>query len=375
MFHFDRPLHKRSTMKIYAFLLSTLFFAGIFQSCSSSRQLPEELADTYYGFLPCADCPGISYTLDLQTNGQYHLTMDYYDRESTFESVGEFTYENDRIMLYADEKITGQYEFEGDKLIHLDGDGNRIMTDLAPYYILYKGNPSKAEMPEELANSLDTSTYIYKGTGNEPFWMVRITQDNSLFFKGLMEKEMEFEVPIDERTVSEDHRIVTYSAKDGLYALDVRIIHQQCQDDMSGFYFPTTLHVILTIDGQEYELNGCGEFTDQHRLNGFWELEKIGDTEMTTVTPTLIVDLADGKIYGNAGCNRYFGSIGNVTTSTIHFTQAGSTKMACPEMSIENQYMELISQDNIAWSISEDGRLTLSGSTGDFEFKRSEKAE
>lgn len=72
--------------------------------------------------------------------------MDYYDRESTFTEDGKFTYENDKLNLYSDGKITSRFESEGDKLISLDTDDNRIQSELAPYYILYKTDPDKANL-------------------------------------------------------------------------------------------------------------------------------------------------------------------------------------------------------------------------------------
>lgn len=334
--------------------------------------MPEGLADTYYGFLPCADCPGISYTLELQKNGRYHLLMDYYDRESTFESDGKYTYEEGKLKLYTDNNVTGQFEFEGEKLIHLDGDGNRITTDLAPNYILYKGDASRAEMPENFGMNQDS--YLYKGTGNEPFWMVQITKNNSLYFKGLMEKEMEFEVPIDESTVSEDHRTLTYSGKDGAHALVVRIIHEQCQDNMSGFYFPTTLQVKLTLDGKTHNLNGCGEFIGKYGLNGLWKLDKIDEMDVSSSPITLSINLTESRISGHAGCNRYFGTIGQVTQNTIGFNEVGSTKMACPDMSLEDRFLKFLTRSDIQWAMDENGQLVLGSESGQFVFSRTDKS-
>ena len=361
-------------MKFYAFLLSTLFFTGIFQSCSTTNRLPRDLSDKYYGFLPCADCPGISYTLDLRPNGQYHQTMEYYERATTYDSHGKYTYENGKIKLYADEKVAGQFEFEGDNLIHLDGDGNRITTNLAPYYILYKGDPSRAEMPEELSSSGEDSPYIFKGTGNEPFWMVQVKPDGVLYFKGLMETDLEFEVPITSTDVSEDGHTTTYAGEKAGHALEVVIDHERCQDNMSGFYFPTTLQVKLTLDGKTQNLEGCGEFTGQHALNGYWKLDKLDEMDVTSSPITLFINLTDGRIAGHAGCNRYFGSIDEVTPDIVRFKGVGSTKMACPDMTLENRFLGLFSDTDIQWSIDESGQLVMTSTAGEYVFSRTGKS-
>ncbi len=341
-------------------------------SCSTSRQIPNELADTYYGFLPCADCPGISYTLELQKDGHYNLTMDYYDRESTFTSDGKFTYENNKVNLYTENRITSQFEREGNMLISLDGDGNRIQSDLAPHYNLYKGDPSKAEMPDDFGRG--TSNLAYKGTGNEPFWMVQITTENTIRFSGLMETgEIEWEVPVTETRMSDDNQSMVYTGKEGLNALEITILNKPCQDDMSGHDFTTTLEVHVSTADLDKNLKGCGEYLNKFQLNGTWRLEKIDGQAITSSAPTLGIFFTEGRIAGSAGCNRYFGSLDEATDNSIKFNQVGATQMACPDMSLESQYLNLLNQSDIQWEIDDKGLLILSSNAGNFVFGRTEK--
>lgn len=66
---------------------------------------------TYTGVLPCADCPGIEYQLDLLTNHRYRQRMDYQDRDAVFNSHGHW------------------YVLEGGKLLVLRAAG----TDASPW--------------------------------------------------------------------------------------------------------------------------------------------------------------------------------------------------------------------------------------------------
>lgn len=359
-------------MKLQSYLFISTLATFILWSCSPANRLPEDLIDTYYGFLPCADCPGISYILELKSDGQYNLSMDYYDRDAIFESEGEYVYEDDKLYLFSDGSVTSQFEFEGDNLIALDGEGNRINTNLASLYILYKGDSTKSEMPEQMKTNLNQP--LYKGTGNEPFWMVQVKK-NTLHFKGLMDKEREFETPITSTMLSKDGNSIIYTGKSDSQDLTVRITHSRCQDNMSGIYFPTTLYVeVQTTDMDRQKLNGCGGFIGQYRLNGNWTLNTI-DGQKPASMPTLSIYLPDGKISGSAGCNRYFGSIDSVTDTMIRFNEAGATKIACPDMSIERQYMDLLTKQDITWTIGADDLLTLNSSAGTFVFSRSDESQ
>lgn len=357
-------------MKNSLLTFASLCIISLSFSCSASKNSVKSIADTYYGFLPCADCPGISYILDLTENGQYNLTMDYYERESTFTNKGKFTYENNQLTLHSNGEVSARFEREGNNLLYLDMKGNRIQSELSSYYILYKGNPDKAEMPINFGR--ENSTYIYKGTGNEPFWMVQITKENTMKFSGLMGSgEVEWEVPVTSTKLSDDSQSILYSGKKGPNALEVRIINEPCQDNMSGHYFASTLEVKYVSGDQVEQLQGCGSFLNEYALTGIWRLISApGNPSISNEEITLGLYLPGDQIAGNAGCNRYFGSIDKVTDSYIQFSQVGATKMACPDMSLEDRYLRLLSRESIQWSLSGDDELTLSKNGDRFVFER-----
>lgn len=70
-------------------------------------------------------------------------------------------------------------------------------------------------------------------------------------------------------------------------------------------------------------------------------------------TPTLNIEGV--KVNGNAGCNSYFGSV-STDASTGKFTasQVGSTRMACDNMSVEKNFLDMIQKAN---------KYVVSGST------------
>ncbi len=62
-------------------------------------------------------------------------------------------------------------------------------------------------------------------------------------------------------------------------------------------------------------------------------------------TPTLNIDGA--KVNGNAGCNSYFGTLStDAASGTFTASQLGSTKMACDNMTVEQNFMSMMQKAN-----------------------------
>jgi heat shock protein HslJ len=51
-----------------------------------------------------------------------------------------------------------------------------------------------------------------------------------------------------------------------------------------------------------------------------------------TKVPTMEIFVSERRIAGTDGCNNYFASIENLTETEITFSQAGATRMLCPDM-------------------------------------------
>lgn len=59
---------------------------------------------TYTGLLPCADCPGIDYQLNLLADHRYRLRLNYRDRDASFESGGRWDLADGGELLVLHEK-------------------------------------------------------------------------------------------------------------------------------------------------------------------------------------------------------------------------------------------------------------------------------
>jgi len=70
-------------------------------------------------------------------------------------------------------------------------------------------------------------------------------------------------------------------------------------------------------------------------------------------TPTLNIE--GTKVNGNAGCNNYFGTLStDAASGTFTAAQLGSTRMACENMSVEQNFMDMMQKVN---------KYVVSGST------------
>lgn len=107
-------------------------------------------------------------------------------------------------------------------------------------------------------------------------------------------------------------------------------------------------------------------------FNGAWRVTEIGGVNMTgDRAPEMVIDLADGKIHGNAGCNVLNGS---VTQNLDHeggigFTNLYTTRMTCPEIAIEQAFILALEEvetcvpgdnDNIALLKDATGKTVIS---------------
>ncbi|HET7306969.1 MAG TPA: copper resistance protein NlpE [Gammaproteobacteria bacterium] len=91
---------------------------------------------TYKGLLPCADCPGIEYRLNLLADHRYRLRLDYQDRDAMFGAGGrwELADNGSRLLLHEKNAIGSLRQWAildgGRRLRLLDADGKPIRSGL-----------------------------------------------------------------------------------------------------------------------------------------------------------------------------------------------------------------------------------------------------
>lgn len=82
------------------------------------------------------------------------------------------------------------------------------------------------------------------------------------------------------------------------------------------------------------------------------------DTTKLNRPAQLTFEAADQRVFGSAGCNSMTGKYTLEAPNKLTFSPMAATKMACPDMSLESKFHEIIAKVN-TWSVTE-GFLVLS---------------
>jgi len=116
------------------FILSIILFSSF--ACNGTAQTItlSNLPASFTGTLPCADCPGIRYQLDLMPDKTFNSCMTYEERNASFGDHGHWRLSDDGKMLVLKGPHPGtadQYAIrDPDTLRKLDAEGHEIQSQL-----------------------------------------------------------------------------------------------------------------------------------------------------------------------------------------------------------------------------------------------------
>ncbi|MDE7450886.1 MAG: META domain-containing protein [Alistipes sp.] len=109
-------------------------------------------------------------------------------------------------------------------------------------------------------------------------------------------------------------------------------------------------------------LAACG-VSEKASLDGTaWKLVSmtaIPDEAITAESDAFALefDAADTMVYGRTNCNRFFGKYTATEAGELHFGNMAATRMACPEMQYESDFLEML--DAVDRYDIHDGQLTF----------------
>ncbi|UEG62633.1 META domain-containing protein [Stutzerimonas chloritidismutans] len=105
-------------------------------------------------------------------------------------------------------------------------------------------------------------------------------------------------------------------------------------------------------------LTGCATEQLELQRDVTYIAEWIGDDAVIGRTPVSLT-LSDGRAYGNAGCNHWFGSYER-DGQQIRFSNLGSTRKMCAEeiMEQEHHFLDLLNRVE-RWDVSNIDQLRL----------------
>ncbi len=100
-------------------------------------------------------------------------------------------------------------------------------------------------------------------------------------------------------------------------------------------------------------------------LNGTWAVREIDGDAINVPDMKLVIDVDEGKIHGNTGCNILNGTleIDMDAANSISFQKLGVTRKACPDMNYETQLLVALEEASKAKPLLE-GKVELLNSLG-----------
>jgi uncharacterized membrane protein len=373
-------------------LLSAFMFL-IITGCSSA---PETIPDTkkttfltngiWLGMLPCADCDGIDYQLNLKNDYTFKQKSAYKGKsEELFIDEGNWSFVSDSIISVDGSDDRKLFLVTDKDLVLLDQDGNRIESTFEEKYHLHK-DPStinetneveevKALIPVKETVEMNSQHYQEKflsgidfiARGNEPNWTLEIDLEKSMSFATM--DDIKVNTPAVEGIKAQDSDVTLYRAKTDSGELVITVIRDNCEDNMSGekFSYKVRVEAKKSADVSYKTFEGCGKFLYDMRLYDIYVMEEITGfnlkkEKLTKGMPQFEFNLTEMRFGGHAGCNNLSGSI-NVVGNKITFGSLMGTLMACPNMKIEKAVVEALNQKTVTYSIDKMKLTIVSGKT------------
>lgn len=92
-------------------------------------------------------------------------------------------------------------------------------------------------------------------------------------------------------------------------------------------------------------LSSCGTTGKSVDISGEWNVVSV-EGQKVTGNPYIGFDMQEGRLYGNAGCNRIMGGVelDSINPCKIGFTGVASTRMMCPDMETEQKVLEALNE-------------------------------
>jgi heat shock protein HslJ/uncharacterized membrane protein len=347
-----------------------------------NSQTPDGLAGKYGGYLPCADCPGIEYTLTLYREGTYSESLFYTDRSAkAIVRSGAFTVDGEMVILEKHDAGMKFFARHPQGLLMLDTNRKIITGDLSAQYILfrkaqYRGTMLNTHTLMRMQEKMNEGIDFY-AAGSEPSWSLDIDFDKYMRFQSLTELS-ELNTPPGREAKAQDADVTSYRARTEGGMLIVTIFKGPCKDTLSGETFPLKVRVDAkyTADADYMQFEGCGRYVVDYRLNDIWVLttfnqQPLKGDDFAKGLPVVEFHLTGHRVSGSTGCNRISGGF-ETKGKTITFGQMATTRMACPNMAFEQDFLTALTGKKLTYTIGEGNLLLTDGEDIVMEFKKTD---
>jgi len=198
----------------------------------------------------------------------------------------------------------------------------------------------------------------YRALGTEPFWNLTIDPQHMIFTRPDAPPLAQPTPPVIVGFAGEIYRTPR---------INVNIVHAQCSDGMSDRTYRDKVQV--DVDGRHFEGCGGGAVAPATGLAGTsWHIASV-NSRVTPPVGDFSMRFDQGRLAAKFGCNNMGGTY-TQDADVLHLGPVMSTRMACPDMSFEDQGSAILAQPlTLTWSGGD--RLTLSNGAGRIELTRS----
>ncbi|MCW8985015.1 MAG: META domain-containing protein, partial [Thermoanaerobaculales bacterium] len=277
----------------------------------------DDLPASFEGELPCADCPGIFYHLDLFEDRMFFLRTTYLGRGTgaVLDTVGswEATDDQGRLTLFGGEETPLLFRIvDRDTLRKLDLEGRDIESSL------------NYDLRRKDGAALIEPRLTMRG-------MYRYMADAALFEECLSGRR--FQVAQEADNIALERAYLEARREPGeplLVSLQGRIAERQAMEGDAMVLTVVPEHFIGVWPGET-----CGARRSVSPLeNIYLKLTRLGGHSVPVFEGRreahIVLHSEEGRVAGTGGCNRFSGTY-QIEGSSISFGVMATTKMACLE--------------------------------------------
>lgn len=271
------------------------------------------LPATFSGTLPCADCPGIEYHLDIWDEGQgYALRRSYLGRDLVEDELGRWHVDPVRNALVLEGSGNARSEWQitpNQEIRLLDQEGRPIDSDLP--YTLVAGPLTPTELRLPVTGSM---TYF---------------ADAALFTECLSGQRFPISMEADYLALERAYLDADIDPGAPLIArIDAEISMRPQMEGADRMTITVAQFHHVTPDA------GCSDNrVSAALLNTFWGLTHLGGVEQDEKhgqhEPYFLISEDGTRFSGTMGCNRIMGQL-SIEGDSVAFGPVASTLMACP---------------------------------------------
>jgi copper homeostasis protein (lipoprotein) len=324
----SRPRAERAwsaPFRVLALIALTLRSAPA-RAASDAGSTLGALPATYAGLLPCGDCVGIRFQLNLLSGGAYMQRMTYLrdGRDESTYDLGTWSLAGGTLALNGGREGDAGWAVKGARTLRkLDRRGRPI--DSSPPSELKR---SAAFEPLELRARLtgmfrymaDAARFRDCGSGLQ--WPVEMSGEYRTLERAYVARRA---APGAELQVSLQARIEARPKMDGAGS-EPALVVEKFVDAMPG--------------------RKCEERAQPSGLeNSRWRPVRIGDRTVTVPAqqrePWIVLEPGTRRVTGSGGCNRISGSY-ETGAGTLRFSPMIATQMACPAMETETAFLRAL---------------------------------